>query len=131
MRTRWSWNWTSHPNLTTHFLQYMTATAVRTIDLAIRLKLTAMITGSAVAKFAGENVHRRLVNEEAYKQGNYDEALKRAFLGADEEMLASEIASRVTIHPAYQTPPQIRRTLGIHLAVPPLRLSSRRTRFMS
>lgn len=50
--------------------------------------------GSAVAKFAGENVHRRLVNEEAYKQGNYDEALKRAFLGADEEMLANPAHSR-------------------------------------
>lgn len=45
--------------------------------------------GSTVAKFAGQNVHRRLVQEESYKEGNYAEALKRAFLGTDEDLLAS------------------------------------------
>lgn len=45
--------------------------------------------GAAVAKFAGSNVHRRLVNEEAYKEGDYAQALKRAFLGTDEDLLAS------------------------------------------
>ncbi len=45
--------------------------------------------GGTVAKFAGHNVHKRLVNEESYKEKNYEEALKRAFLGTDEDMLAS------------------------------------------
>lgn len=42
-----------------------------------------------VAKFAGQNVHKRLVDEETYKESRYEDALKRAFLGTDEEMLAS------------------------------------------
>lgn len=44
--------------------------------------------GGTVAKFAGQNVHKRLVAEEAYKQKQYKEALKRAFLGTDEDLLA-------------------------------------------
>ena len=44
--------------------------------------------GSSVAKFAGLNVHKRLVTEEAYKNDNYEEALKNAFLGTDEDILA-------------------------------------------
>ena len=46
--------------------------------------------GSTVAKFAGQNVHKRLIEEESYKEGKYDEALKRAFLGTDEDLLASQ-----------------------------------------
>jgi len=45
--------------------------------------------GSTVARFAGANVHKRLVNEEAYKAGDYPQALKRAFLGTDEDLLAN------------------------------------------
>lgn len=44
--------------------------------------------GDLVAKFAGQNVHKRLVNEEAYREKNYEPALKRAFLGTDEDILA-------------------------------------------
>ncbi|KAG6814255.1 hypothetical protein H0H92_015370 [Tricholoma furcatifolium] len=44
--------------------------------------------GGGVAKFAGENVHKRLVEEETYKQGQYEAAMKRAFLGTDEDLLA-------------------------------------------
>ena len=43
-----------------------------------------------MAKFAGINVHKRLVAEEAYREKEYKEALKRAFLGTDEDFLASE-----------------------------------------
>lgn len=50
--------------------------------------------GSTVAKFAGQNVHKRLVEEESYKEGNYNEALKRAFLGTDEDLLANPAHSR-------------------------------------
>lgn len=41
-----------------------------------------------MAKFAGEHVHKRLVTEETYKSGDYTQALKKAFLGTDEDLLA-------------------------------------------
>jgi hypothetical protein len=44
--------------------------------------------GGTVARFAGQNVHKRLVNEEAYRNKDYEIALKRAFLGTDEDILA-------------------------------------------
>ncbi|KAJ7505343.1 phosphatase 2C-like domain-containing protein [Mycena galericulata] len=50
--------------------------------------------GGTVAKFAGQNVHKRLVTEEAYKESQYDEALKRAFLGTDEDLLANPAHTR-------------------------------------
>jgi len=43
-----------------------------------------------VAKFAGLNVHKRLVTEEAYKNDDYEVALKNAFLGTDEYFLAGQ-----------------------------------------
>jgi protein phosphatase PTC2/3 len=42
-----------------------------------------------VAKFAGQNVHKRLINEESYHEKQYETAMKRAFLGTDEDLLAS------------------------------------------
>lgn len=45
--------------------------------------------GATVARFAGQHLHKRLVAEESYKSGNYGEALKKAFLGTDEDLLAS------------------------------------------
>ncbi|KAH7919585.1 PP2C-domain-containing protein [Leucogyrophana mollusca] len=50
--------------------------------------------GGTVAKFAGKNVHKRLVAEEAYREKRYDEALKRAFLGTDEDLLADPAHTR-------------------------------------
>ncbi|CAK5284201.1 unnamed protein product [Mycena citricolor] len=50
--------------------------------------------GSTVAKFAGQNVHKRLVAEESYKEQNYEQALKRAFLGTDEDILANPAHTR-------------------------------------
>ena len=47
--------------------------------------------GSTVARFAGQNVHKRLVAEESYKEGDFASALKRAFLGTDEDLLASAL----------------------------------------
>jgi protein phosphatase PTC2/3 len=46
--------------------------------------------GVSMAKFAGINVHKRLVTEEAYREKRYEEALKRAFLGTDEGLLARQ-----------------------------------------
>jgi len=50
--------------------------------------------GGTVAKFAGQNVHKRLVNEETYQEKQYESALKRAFLGTDEDLLANPAHSK-------------------------------------
>jgi len=50
--------------------------------------------GGTVAKFAGQHVHKRLVEEETYKQEQYEAALKRAFLGTDEDLLANPAHTR-------------------------------------
>ncbi|KAF8827673.1 hypothetical protein HHX47_DHR4000358 [Lentinula edodes] len=50
--------------------------------------------GGTVAKFAGQNVHKRLVTEESYQSKAYDAALKRAFLGTDEDIRASPAHAR-------------------------------------
>ena len=47
-------------------------------------------SGDAVAKFASQNVHKRLINEESYREKQYETALKRAFIGTDEDILKSE-----------------------------------------
>ncbi|GJJ15760.1 hypothetical protein Clacol_010038 [Clathrus columnatus] len=44
--------------------------------------------GSSVAKFSGENVHRRLVKEAAYRERQFELALKNAFLGTDDDIRA-------------------------------------------
>jgi Protein phosphatase 2C len=46
-------------------------------------------TGSTVAEFSGQTVHTRLAGLAEYKEGNYEAALKRAFLGTDEDLRAS------------------------------------------
>ena len=38
-----------------------------------------MYVGGAMAKFAGINVHKKLVAEDAYRKKRYEEALKNAF----------------------------------------------------
>jgi len=50
--------------------------------------------GSTVAKFAGNNVHKRLLAEEAYREKRYEEAMKKAFLGTDEDLLADPAHTR-------------------------------------
>ncbi|KAI0354945.1 PP2C-domain-containing protein [Trametes cingulata] len=42
--------------------------------------------GSAVARYAGQHLHQRLVTDEAYKRKDYPRALKNAFLGTDEDI---------------------------------------------
>jgi hypothetical protein len=49
-----------------------------------------LFSGDAVAKFASQNVHKRLINEESYLKEQYETALKRAFIGTDEDILASK-----------------------------------------
>jgi len=50
-------------------------------------------SGDAVAKFACQNVHKRLINEESYREKQYEIALKRAFIGTDEDILASPVSN--------------------------------------
>lgn len=45
--------------------------------------------GSTVAEFSGQTVHKTLVETQEYKDGDYAAALKRAFLGTDEQLRAS------------------------------------------
>ncbi|KZT73787.1 PP2C-domain-containing protein [Daedalea quercina L-15889] len=42
--------------------------------------------GGAAAKYAGENVHKNLVSDEAYQRKEYRAALKNAFLRTDDDM---------------------------------------------
>ncbi|EJC98112.1 PP2C-domain-containing protein [Fomitiporia mediterranea MF3/22] len=44
--------------------------------------------GGTVAKYSGENVHKRLVKEDSYVNQQWDSALKGAFLGTDEDIRA-------------------------------------------
>lgn len=42
--------------------------------------------GGSAAKYAGQNVHKQLVHNEAYQSGQYHAALKNAFLDTDSNM---------------------------------------------
>ncbi|KAL7423596.1 Protein phosphatase 2C 2 [Cryptotrichosporon argae] len=44
--------------------------------------------GSTVAKFAGTTMHKRLSTLDAFKKGDYEAALKQAFLKTDEDLRA-------------------------------------------
>jgi hypothetical protein len=46
--------------------------------------------GAAVAKFAADNVHQKLVLGEDYREKQYEARLKRVFLATDEDLLASK-----------------------------------------
>ncbi|KAG7088450.1 hypothetical protein E1B28_012441 [Marasmius oreades] len=50
--------------------------------------------GGTVARYAGQNLHKRLTTEEAYRSKDYETALKRAFLGTDEDLLANPAHAR-------------------------------------
>ncbi|KAE9404078.1 PP2C-domain-containing protein [Gymnopus androsaceus JB14] len=50
--------------------------------------------GGTVAKFAGENVHKKLLTTDSYPAKEYDAALKRAFLGTDEDIRANPAHAR-------------------------------------
>jgi protein phosphatase 2C family protein 2/3 len=47
-----------------------------------------IFVGGATAIFAGQNVHKRLVTEETYHRKEYEAAMKRSFIGTDEDLLA-------------------------------------------
>ena len=43
--------------------------------------------GDKVALFAGENIHRIVTKQDAFKAGNYEQALKDGFLATDRAIL--------------------------------------------
>lgn len=60
------------------------------MNVSTRVPCILLFSGDAVAKFASQNVHKRLINEKSYQEKHYETALKRAFIGTDEDILASE-----------------------------------------
>ena len=54
----------------------------------VTVNLIILSTGSSVAKFAAQHVAKRLVSEQAYREFKYEQALKNAFLGTDEDLRA-------------------------------------------
>jgi len=42
--------------------------------------------GASIAKYSGQHVHARLLQDEAYAAKDYRTALKRAFLGTDDDL---------------------------------------------
>lgn len=46
--------------------------------------------GDRVALFAGENIHKILAKQEAFKNGDYEQALKDGFLATDRAILNGE-----------------------------------------
>lgn len=54
------------------------------------LYFLAMPTGSTVAKFTGATLHTRLSKLPTYAAGDYEIAMRRAFLQTDEDLRASE-----------------------------------------
>ena len=57
-----------------------------------------MLVGGTVAKFSGQNVHKRLVSEPSYAEHQWEDALKRAFLGTDDDIRAGEFWSVIIHH---------------------------------
>ena len=49
--------------------------------------------GDKVALFAGENLHKIIANQESFKQGNLEQALKDGFLATDQAILNGEYPS--------------------------------------
>jgi hypothetical protein len=89
----------------------LTATVVRLRSSASDAGLPALFllsTGSSVAKFSGQHVAKRLVSEQAYREFEYEQALKKAFLGTDEDLRAgvwqSQFPSALTDPCFVQTP---------------------------
>lgn len=50
--------------------------------------------GDRVALFAGDNIHRIIAKQEAFKKGNIEQALKDGFLATDRAILNGEIQHR-------------------------------------
>jgi protein phosphatase PTC2/3 len=54
--------------------------------------------GDIAAKLTADFLHKRLISDESYKDKQYEIALKRAFLGTDDDLRASEFRSSPNWH---------------------------------
>lgn len=63
--------------------------------------------GDKVALFAGENIHRIVAKQDAFKAGNYEQALKDGFLATDRAILNGTYTHIVpeSTSPSQSTPP--------------------------
>jgi hypothetical protein len=65
------------------------ATAVRYLSPILPKEVSPKLhrtTGANVAKYAGQYLWKRIVDDKLYKKGDYAAALKAAFLGCDADM---------------------------------------------
>jgi hypothetical protein len=73
------------------FSQSMTGTVVCTDSNRAGSNInTHLPIGSTVARYSGENVYQRLAGEETYAAKDYHAALKKAFIGIDDDLRASK-----------------------------------------
>lgn len=69
-----------------HFSQFTTATEV-CFFYGLIYRLSSPLSGERVAKYASEHVFERLVAEEDFKNGNYNQALINSFIQTDADIL--------------------------------------------
>ena len=58
-------------------------------------------TGERVAEFSGENVHKILAKQPAFKDSNYEQALKDGFLSTDRAILQGDSWVVLVCRPAF------------------------------
>jgi len=58
-------------------------------------------TGDRVANFCGENVHKILAKQSAFKDSNYEQALKDGFLSTDTTILEGDSWVVLMCRPAF------------------------------
>lgn len=51
--------------------------------------------GDKVALFAGQNIHKIIMQQEAFKKGDFEQALKDGFLATDKAILSGKVHSRL------------------------------------
>lgn len=71
------------------------SSALHVVHRTDRLLLVPL--GSTVARFAGDTVHSRLAANDAFKNRDFEAALKRAFLETDEDLRASALVILVVL----------------------------------
>lgn len=93
--------------------------------------------GDKVALYTGDHLHNIIAKQEAFKSGNFEQALKDGFLAIDRAILSGTWSMHITpafLFPSfadYDVRSQIRSTRKRCLVAHPQLASSQRTRFMS
>ena len=57
--------------------------------------------GDMIANFSGENVHKILAKQPAFKDSNYEQALKDGFLSTDRAILRGDSSVVLILRPAF------------------------------